>query len=117
MQSRARSSYAEPQPLLAMYLLKYMAKLVKKKRTAKFHGKKSLHFHFVVFAAAKRPQMSWSKLCYEAVIALLLHNQKESRRKRACSMIEERKRRKMGLKTCFMGLFIAKSKRDFVLMY
>ena len=29
MQSRARSSYAEPQPLLAMYLLKYMAKIQK----------------------------------------------------------------------------------------
>jgi hypothetical protein len=83
MQSRARSSYAEPQPLLAMYLLKYMAKLVKKIRTSKFHGKKSLHSYFVVFAAVKRPQMSWSKLCNEVVIALLLHNQKESRRKMA----------------------------------
>ena len=45
MQNRARSSYAEPQPLLAMYLLKYMAKIRKKIHTSKFHSKKSLHCH------------------------------------------------------------------------
>ena len=32
-----------------------------------------------------------------------------------CSKMEEKERRKMGLKTYFNGLFIAKSKRDLVL--
>ena len=59
----------------------YIAKVQFFFQTSKFHGKKSLHCYFVVFAAGKRPQMSWSKLCYEVVIALLLHNQKGSRRK------------------------------------
>jgi hypothetical protein len=63
--------------LQSQCIFKCTAKLQKKIHSSKFHGKKSLHSYFVVFAAAKRPQMSWSKLCYEAVIALLLHNQNE----------------------------------------